>query len=254
MRIYYVMEAEGRRRHVRTALGVEEQVWNRVYRRVHDWRKELQDRRGIPADRELRPCDLVAAVGQQAPACNCGGHGKLTSRQGAEVVAEGLRIIEDLAVDTGVVGVVNVCLDKDDVPACRRVGLDRLFNRVNATAARDGAYASVVLAGCEDDMAVRLYRRLRNYNPVPTRYGACDDGWSTRNVPIERVIGGPAFRSPESDHLLQMAGLAAHALLWQEEPPADGADGAGVGQAFGILDRALNRRAARRDPQGVVRG
>ena len=95
----------------------------------------------------------------------------------------------------------------------RRVSLDRLFNRVNATAARDGTYAFVVIAGCEGEMAVRLYRRLRNYNPVPARYGDCDDGWHTRNVPIERVIG----------------------------------------QAFGILDRALNRLAARRDPQGMVR-
>ena len=250
MRIYYVMETDGRRRHVRTALGVDEQDWNRVYRRVRDWRKELQDRRGIPADRELRPCELLTP---STRSCNCGGHGQLTSRQGAEVVAEGLRIIEDLAVDSGGVRVINVCLDKDDVPAYRRVGLDRLFNRVNATAARDGAYAFLIFGQEPEEMGVRLYRRLRNYNPVPARHGARDDGWSTRNVPIERVIGGPAFRSPESDHLLQMAGLAAHALLWQEEPPDHGADGAGLGQAFGILGRALNRRAARRDPQGVVR-
>ena len=27
----------------------------------------------------------------------------------------------------------------------------------------------------------------------------------------------------------------------------------GIARAFGILDRALNRRASRRDPQGVVR-
>ena len=102
-------------------------------------------------------------------------------------------------------------------------------------------------------MVTGLYHRLRNYNPVPTRHGACDDGWHTRNVPIGRIIGGPAFRDPDGDRLLQAAGLVAHALLWQEEPPGEDMDGAGLQSAFGVLDRALNRRAARNDPRGVVR-
>ena len=164
-----------------------------------------------------------------------------------------MRLIQDAAIDTGGIGVINVCLDKGDIPAFRRVSLDRLFNRVNATASREGRYAFVVIAGGEDEMAVRLYRRLRNHNPVPVRHGPCEDGWSTRNVPIERVIGGPAFRRATSDPLLQVAGLVSHALLWQEEPPLSGADSVGAGQAFGILDRALNCWASRSDPQGVVR-
>ena len=88
---------------------------------------------------------------------------------------------------------------------------------------------------------------------MPTRHGACDNGWHTRDVPIERIIGSPAFRDPDTDCLLQAAGLVAHALLWQEEPPDTGGDSDGLAGAFGVLDRALNRRAARRDPRGVVR-
>ena len=84
-------------------------------------------------------------------------------------------------------------------------------------------------------MAVRLYCRLRNYNPVPTRHSACEDGWGTRNVPLERIIGGPAFRSPESDCLLQAADFVAHALLWQEEPSISDAAG-DLGTAFAVLD------------------
>ena len=253
MRIYHVAEAEGRRHHVRTALGVDEQVWNQVFRRVREWRRGLQDRFDIPEGSELRPCELVTAAGHSAPSCTCGNAPRLSRIRGLEVVTAGLRLIGDLAIDTGGVGLINVCLDKADVPAYRRVGLDRVFNRINATAARDGTYAFVVIAGAEDEMVNRLYRRLRNYNPVPIRYDSGDGGPDSRDVPINRVIGGPAFRSPESDRLLQMAGLVAHALLWQEEPSTPCDDGPGASQAFGILDRALNRRAARRDPQGVVR-
>ena len=51
----------------------------------------------------------------------------------------------------------------------------------------------------------------------------------------------------------QMADLIAHALLKQEEEPSPMVVRLGTDRAFGILDRALNRRASRRDPQGVVR-
>ncbi len=245
MRIYYVMEAQGRCCHVRTALGVDVRVWNRLHRRVRDWRRRLEQRCGIPADAELRPRDLLTNA---ASSCGCGCHAQSSPRHGAEVAAQGLRVVEDFAVETGGVQVINVCLDMDDVPACRRVALDRLFNRVNATAAHDGDYALVTFGKEAEDMAVGAYERLRSYNPVPVRVGACGDSWHTRNLPIDRIIGGPVFRDPGADCLLQVAGLVARALLWREEH-GPGADSG----AFTVLDRALNRRASRNDPQGVVR-
>ena len=249
MRIYYAMEAEGLRYHVRSALGVDAGAWNRLNRRINEWRRGLESRYGIPADLGLRPGELVPAP----QSCTCGCHSEPVPRPGAEVIAEGLRLIEDFAAEHGGVRVTNVCLDKDDVTAYRRVSLDRLFNRVNATAAQAGGHALVIFGQEPEDMVTGLYHRLRNYNPVPTRHGACDDGWHTRNLPIERVIGGPAFRDPDGDCLLQAAGLVAHALLWQEEPPDTNVDSDGLAEAFGVLDRALNRRAARHDPQGIVR-
>ncbi len=249
MRIYYAMEAEGLRHHVRCALGVDVRAWNRFNRRVHDWRRDLERRYGIPADLGLRPDELASAP----QSCTCGCYPQPAPRQGAAVIAEGLRLIEDFAVESGGLRVTNICLDKDDIPAYRRVGLDRLFNRVNATAAQAGGHAFVIFGQEPEEMVSSLYHRLRNYNPVPARHGACDDARHTRNVPIARIIGAPAFRDPDTDCLLQAAGLVAHALLWQEEPLGGDMDGAGLGPAFATLDRALNLRASRSDPQGVVR-
>ena len=70
---------------------------------------------------------------------------------------------------------------------------------------------------------------------------------------MENVIGGPAFRSSDSDHLLQMADIVAHALLKQEEGPVPRVENLGIHDAFSILDKALNRRSSRQDPQGIVR-
>ena len=102
-------------------------------------------------------------------------------------------------------------------------------------------------------MIARLYGRLKVRNHVPSRYDLWEDGEKTRNIPIEQVIGGPAFRSSKDDYLLQMADFVAHALLKQEEAPVPRVEDHGINGAFSILDKALNRQAARRDAQGIVR-
>ena len=241
MRLYYIDESEGPRYYVRSALGVDAERWNDLARRVHDWRLELQERYAVPTDRELHACDLLA------------GRGKLAPQQGAEIFTGGLRVVEDAARTIGGVEVVNVCLRKPDVKGCERVSLDRLLNRINTSVASANRHAFLIFDEGREEMIARLYRRLRSRNPVPSRYEAWEDGERTKDIPIERVIGGPAFRSSHSDHLLQMADLIAHALLKQEEEPSPRVQRLGIGRAFGILDRALNRRASRRDPQGVVR-
>ena len=259
MRLYYIDESEGPSYYVRSALGVDAERWNDLFSRVRDWRLELRDCYGVPTDRELHACDPVSGTGQALEA----GRGKLarqgnadrrlSPKQGAEIFTEGLRVVEDAARSIGGVEVVNVCLHKPDVMCYERVSLDRLLNRINSSVASANRHAFLIFDEGREEMVSRLYRRLRSRNPVPSRYEAWEDGGRTKDIPIERVIGGPAFRSSHSDHLLQMADLIAHALLKQEEEPSPRVERLGIARAFRTLDQALNRRASRRDSQGVVR-
>lgn len=251
MRIYYIDESEGSRHYVRTALGVDAERWNDLQRRIRDWRLELQEQYGVPVDRELHACDLLAGRGRLARID--GTDRRLAPERGAEVFTGGLRVIENAARAFGGVEVVNVCLRKPDVRDYERASLDRLLNRINSSVTVDGRHAFLIFDEGREEMVARLYHRLRSRNPLPSRYEAWEDGERTKDIPIERVIGGPSFRSSCSDELLQMADLIAHALLKQEEEPSPRVKRLGIDRAFGILDRALNRRASRRDPQGVVR-
>ena len=104
MRIYYCAEAGGLSDHVRTALGVDVRAWNEMSRRVRDWGKELESRYHVPTGSELRPCELLNAAGQSALPFNCGNDHSLTQKQGLEVIRAGLRLIEEFAINTGVVG------------------------------------------------------------------------------------------------------------------------------------------------------
>ena len=251
MRIYYVAGSEGSRHYVRSALGVDAERWNELSNDVHEWRVELRDRYGIPIERELQACCLLAGRGRLARSGNADR--RLTPRRGAEVFVTGLRRIEDAARNIGGVEVINVCLRKPDVRGYERVSLDRLLNRVNTSVAAADRHAFLIFDEGSEEMVSQLYRRLRGRNHVPSRYDAWQDGERTKNIPLERIIGGPSFRDPASDHLLQMADLIAHTLLQQEEGPSQRVGRQGIARTFGILDRALNRRASRRDPQGVVR-
>ena len=251
MRIYYIDESEGPRYYVRSALGVNAERWNGLHGRIQDWRTALAGDYSVPTSRELHACDLLAGRGKLARIDNTGR--RLTPEQGAEIFMDGLRIIENAAHSLGGIEVVNVCLRKADVKGYEQVSLDRLLNRINTSVAADGRYAHLIFDEGGERMVRRLYGRLRSRNPVPSKYEAWEDGASTKDIPIERIIGGPSFRSSQDDDLLQMADLIAHALLKQEEEPSQRVTELGIRLAFGILDRALNRRASRTDPQGVVR-
>ena len=244
-------EAEDPRHYVRTALGVDAERWNDLQRRVYEWRLELHYSYAFPIDGEIRACHLLGSRGQEARIGDVDR--RLGSRPMSEIFTGGLRVVEDAALTGGGVEVINVCLRKPDVKRYERVSLDRLLNRINTSVASADRHAFLIFDEGREEMITRLYRRLRHRNPVPSRYEAWEDGERTKDIPIDRVIGDPAFRSSHSDHLLQMAGLIAHALLNQEEETSPTVERLGIDQALGILDRALNRRASRWDSQGVVR-
>ena len=251
MRIYYIDESEGPRYYVRSALGVDAERWNGLHGRILNWRTAMEADFHVPRNWELHACDLLAGQGKLARVGNVDR--RLSPEQGAEIFMNGLRIIESAAHHPGGVEVVNVCLRKSDFKGYERVSLDRLLNRINSSVVADGRYAHLIFDKGGEQMVKRLYSRLRSRNPVPSRYEVWEDGAPTKDIPIERIIGGPSFRSHQDDDLLQMADLIAHALLKQEEEPSQRVKELSLHLAFRILDTALNRRASRRDPQGVVR-
>ena len=249
MRLYYLDERESARYHVRSALGIDAERWNDLFLAVRDWRQELRKRYRIPATVELLPFDLLGS--RETPGCE-ERDGWVSPEEGAEIFRGGLRLIEEAARRGGGIELINICLDKGGRGRTDEVSLGRLLTRINTSAAGAGRHAFLIFTGHEEPIT-RLYRRLRVHNPIPSRYEVWEDGSPTRNIPLARVIGGPAFRSAEDDYLLQLAGLVAFALLLQEQGAGRGGEGRDLARTFSILDHVLNREASRRDQQGVVR-
>jgi len=64
MRLYCIGESECPRYYVRSALGVNAERWNGLFRRVQEWRREMQDRYAVPLDRVIYTCGPISATGQ----------------------------------------------------------------------------------------------------------------------------------------------------------------------------------------------
>ena len=84
----------------------------------------------------------------------------------------------------GGIEVINVCLHKPDVKAYEQVSLDRLINRINSSVKSAGRHAFLIFDEGKEAMITRAYRRLRIFNPVPSRYELWEEGERTRNIPV----------------------------------------------------------------------
>ena len=249
MRLYYIAEAAGGRCHVSSALGVDAERWNDVFRAVCDWRLLLRDRYGIPPSVALQPLRMLDAgvppFGDgELPVC-------VSPEEVGDILRSGLRLIEGEGCRGGV-EVINVCLPGTRRGRSAEVALGRILTRINTSVRAEGRHAFLIFDQRRAAQVTRLYRHLRVHNPIPSRFEAWEDGAPTRNIPINAIIGGPAFRHAGDDQFLQLAGFVACALLLQEDAGVGGRDHE-LEAPFSILDRALNREASSRDPQGIVR-
>lgn len=92
----------------------------------------------------------------------------------------------------------------------------------------------------------RLVRRMRRYNPVPSRISGY------RDMPLRKVLEDPVYRDSANSLFIQAADLCAF-LLYQSQQPNQYMRKSGGKNYFARLDPILCKVAAPADPQGIVR-
>ena len=219
MRIYYVMEAQGRRCHVLSALGVDARAWNRLHRRVREWRRHLELRHtASPPTPNCPPVNL-------SPATNSPNILRLrlpratgVARQRVEITEGGLRVVEDLAVETGGVQVVNVCLDMDE--AYRPTAASPwTASSTASTPPPTGITTAATPSSSSGRNPTRWWSAPTSGCAATTRCPCASAPAATAGTPATFPSTGSSAalpsESPGDDCLLQVAGLVAHALLWR---------------------------------------
>jgi hypothetical protein len=221
-----------------SALVVPAESWADSFARLRRFRRELKQSDGIYVQKELHAWKLVSGRGAIAP-------GIVTKHRRCEIFKEHTKLATELPGARLFSAVF-------PTKAVERA-MERLLNRINTCV---GAQESQLLVVCDEgkeEMYTRLARRMRVYNPIPSRFGAwAAEGSSTKSIPLRRMIEDPFFKDSKQSYFIQLVDMCCYALL-RREYPLPSRSRYGVDTAFDQLAPILCREASRQDAEGILR-
>lgn len=225
--------------------------WNEVFRRVKDYRRSVRNRFGIKLQEELHASDIV------------GGRG-IYFRRGLPLNKR-LNLYEDALSffsQITIIKVINVLIKKNEVEAkiskgdlprgftvksyAWRLLIQRFHNFLEKDESDITRRFGLIIAD-EDNRktVVDELRRVRVYNPVPSRFGGF------RNIIISTIVEDPSFRKSDFSYFVQFADLIAYALAKRDFANRKQKT-MGLHKLFRLLEPILLKEASIKDEMGIV--
>ncbi len=237
MHLAYIDESADERVFVYSALVVPSDQWRAAFSLLQEHRRALKAAYGIYVRKELHAWKFVT------------GRGRIADRvvfksQRAAIFRDTLRVVSTLPG----IQIFNAAFPK----ANYAIAFERLLNRVNRTMQSWGSHALLICDEGKEALYTKMVRRMAVFNPIPSQFGAWDDGRQWRNIPLERIIEDPFFKQSSRSYFIQAADFTAYSLLRQESQ-LESRNRYGIHEAFNVLEQALFTGANRRDPRGIIR-
>jgi hypothetical protein len=237
----YIDDSTERPTHVFSALLVHSSRWNRVFAAVKAWRTELRDTDHIPLNYELHARKFLSGRG------TLGTLGEISRHRRARIF--------DYAFSFGAslqpfgVRSINVCLSNDR----QDWAFERLINRINRTMAEWHSYAHLVCDEGKEDYYVKMVRRMRVHNLIPSKQGVwMDTGERVKNIPLERIVEDPQFKSSARSYFIQLVDFYAFGVL-RREKPTPSVKRHGAHKSFEKLKPIIVPECNTHDPFGIIR-
>jgi hypothetical protein len=232
---------------VLTGVVVHETYWRAYLDQFVDFRKRMRDKFKLPLQQELHAAHMLTRPGD------------LFSIKKNDRLAIIRHFADELASMTEF-RVISVVVDKkgkateyDVFGNAWRALLQRFENTLshrNFPGAAPSKERGMVFPDHTDDKKlVRLTRKLRRYNPVPSVPGMPT---TFRNLPLGAIVEDPNFRDSRDSLFVQAADLCA-CLLYQHLKPCAYMRKKGGQNYFHRLEPILCKVASKTDPLGIVR-
>lgn len=97
----------------------------------------------------------------------------------------------------------------------------------------------------------KVARRSKRHNPVGSKFGGWAGGKTWKNIPNDRLVEDPVFRSSAQSYFLQAADFIAYALLKSEVTPTPNVRRYGLDKAYDRLRPICATVASAADPRGL---
>ena len=240
--IAYIDESYDEKMFVMSALIVPDHSWRAAFTHVQNYRKYLKQKYGIFTSKEFHATDFVAGRGRIAPT----------------PIPKGIRAFlfrEYLSIHTALPGValISGCWGREDASLRDIHGkaFSRIQERLQRRCVAQNSQSIVII---DEGRAVELQkvaRRSKIWNPVGSQFGAWEDGSSFKNIPNDRLIEDPIFKSSQQSYFLQSADFIAYALLKSEVSPTAHVAKYRVNEVYEVLEPICVKAASRKDPRGL---
>ena len=201
----YVNHGTGNSRHfILSGLIAPMTVWNDTLDRFKVFRREVRRQYGLPMREELHASELIRINKLDA-------YHLIRKRERIQILGDWVAQLPTLCAESAL---VNVCFDKpsmdDGGASCKAMAWTRLLQRFDTYVRKTGgaeAHGLVVADGVEDIEVRGLLRKMRVFNPVPSRFGG-----KSRNLPTRRIIEDVVPRDSRHSYFVQAVDAVAHVL------------------------------------------
>lgn len=236
MYLVYIDDAYRKGYYCFSALAIHDGAWRDAFDRIKQWRHRLRDTQGILVHKELHAVELVA------------GRGRISSTTVGKwhrcgIYKSGLALLTTLPTAK----VFNACSSWSPEQS-----FERLLNRINRTMQAWNDRAILICDEGDEPGFTRLARKMHVYNPIPSQFGAWQDGKRARHIPIERIVEDPIFKKSNRSYFVQLADFCAYAIL-QKENPHPARKRYGLHESWQITRPLFVTQASPRDPDGIIR-
>jgi hypothetical protein len=221
-----------------SAMAIPADQWQIAFKEIRDFRRDIKQTDGIFVHVELHAWKFVSGRGKIADRI-------VTKGRRCQIFKQALSLVSRLP-RVRLFNAVFPATDEDRA-------FERLLNRINRTLQAWDSRAILICDEGKESTYTRLSRRMHIYNPIPSQYGRwLDTGKQIRNIPIERILEDPFFKSSSQSYFIQLIDFSAYALL-RRERTIPSKTRYGLDTAFNLLSPCLVREATRHDPEGIQR-
>ena len=233
MYLIYIDESYDEKHYAYSALFIDAFQWNYYFSHVLQWRSQWQQKHDIPLDFELHATKFV------------GGRGEFPKNRDksyrAKLFYEAIGQIERMRK----IYVINaITSDKKR----HMILFERMLNRIDRTLDAINAYGLLICDEGNENRLTSLVRKMKKQNNIPCSVELYGNLGNTRNVPLQRVIEDPLFKTSKSSYFIQLSDFLAFSLLRNESPTSSTVYQ--VQSAFEQLDTVLVKIAFKNDPKG----
>jgi hypothetical protein len=214
--------------------------WNSSLQRLVKLRKHFHKVTGLPEREEIHSSELVRINKIES-------YRKISKSTRISILKAFVNEIPTIFPGSKI---ICICLDKQSLgnnQSFQEIAWKRLIQRYDTFLKKCKGNGVIISDDSDEPILRRLLRKMRVYNPVPSKYSGY------YNPVVTNIVEDIFFRQSKHSFIIQVVDAIAHSL-YRKEYPKGSLKKYGLQYLFDSLTPLLLKEASPKDLQGVVRG